>query len=93
MIPLTGSPDISLNTLVSFLDRFVYRNPKKNLLPKGASIMQPAAAGYASGMIVNHKGPRKGEDGFVNTERFWRKKIEDVPVDQVSGLKHRQSVV
>ena len=92
-MPPTGSPDISLNTLVSFLDRFVYRNPKKTLQPKGASIMQPAAAAYASSMIVNRKGPRKGEDGFVNSEKFWRKKTEDVPVDQVSELKHRQKVV
>ncbi len=92
--PLTGSPDISLNTLVSFLDRFVYRNPKKNLQPKGASIMQPAAASDMSGMIVKNKGARSGEDGFVNTEKFWRKKIEEVPVDQVNpscfGHKERR---
>ena len=45
--------------------------------------MQPAAAGDRSGMVVNNKGARTGEDGFVNSEKFWRKKIEDVPVDQV----------
>jgi ribosome biogenesis protein MAK21 len=82
--PLTGSADISLNTLVSFLDRFVYRNPKKTLQPKGASIMQPAAAGDSSGMIVNNKGARSAEGTYVNSEAFWRKKIADVPVDQVS---------
>lgn len=81
--PITGSPDISLNTLVSFLDRFVYRNPKKTVQPKGASIMQPAAANDRSGMVVNNRGARSGDDGFVNSEKFWRKKIEDVPVDQV----------
>ena len=81
--PLTGSSDISLNTLVSFLDRFVYRNPKKTLQPKGASIMQPAAASDASGMIFNKKGARSAENNFVNSESFWRKKITDVPVDQV----------
>lgn len=27
--PLTGSADLSLNTLSHFLDRFVYKNPKK----------------------------------------------------------------
>jgi ribosome biogenesis protein MAK21 len=82
--PLTGSSDISLNTLVSFLDRFVYRNPKKTLQPKGASIMQPAAAGDTSGMVVNKKGARAAEGTYVNSEAFWRKKIADVPVDQVS---------
>ena len=81
--PLTGSADISLNSLVSFLDRFVYRNPKKTVQPKGASIMQPAAANDRSGMVVQTKGPRTGEEGYVNSEKFWRKKIEDVPVDQM----------
>ncbi|KGB76848.1 ribosome biogenesis protein MAK21 [Cryptococcus deuterogattii R265] len=77
---LTGSPDISLNTLISFLDRFVYRNPKKTIQPKGASIMQPAAASDKSGMVV--KG--EGEAGvMVNSEAFWRKKIEDVPVEMM----------
>ncbi|ORX37639.1 CBF/Mak21 family-domain-containing protein [Kockovaella imperatae] len=81
--PITGSSDISLNTLVSFLDRFVYRNPKKNLQPKGASIMQPAAASDKSGLVVKNKGARIGDAGFVNSEAFWRKKIEDVPADQL----------
>lgn len=49
--------------------------------------MQPAAAGDLSGMIVNNKGARTGDAGFVNTEKFWRKKIEDVPVDQVRSPK------
>lgn len=86
--PPTGSADISLNTLVSFLDRFVYRNPKKQVQPKGASVMQPAAASDKSGMVVMQKGARSTEDGFVNSEKFWRKKIEEVPVDQVSRLPH-----
>ncbi|RXK37999.1 ribosome biogenesis protein MAK21 [Tremella mesenterica] len=88
---LTGSPDISLNTLVSFLDRFVYRNPKKNLQPKGASIMQPAAASDKSGQVVMHKGARNAEMGYVNDEKFWRKKIEDVPVDQLFFHKYFSS--
>ncbi|KAL7425204.1 RNA-binding ribosome biosynthesis protein mak21 [Cryptotrichosporon argae] len=83
--PLTGSPDISLNSLISFLDRFVYRNPKQHLQPKGASIMQPAAAADRAGVTVTRtKGPRmEGSAGFVNDEQFWRKKVEDVPVDQL----------
>ncbi|WWD20366.1 hypothetical protein CI109_104842 [Kwoniella shandongensis] len=82
--PLTGSSDISLNTLVSFLDRFVYRNPKKTLQPKGASIMQPAAASDKSGMVVKNHGPQSGTQGvMVNSEQFWRKKIEDVPVEMM----------
>ena len=46
--------------------------------------MQPAAAVDNSGMVVKNKGAKTGEAGYVNSETFWRKKIEDVPVDQVS---------
>lgn len=80
-LPLTGSPDIGQNTLISFLDKFVYRNPKKNVAQKGASVMQPAAAG--AGGVKLEKGV-KGVGGTVNEEGFWRKKVEDVPADQVS---------
>lgn len=48
--------------------------------------MQPAAAGDTSGMVVNKKGARSAEGTYVNSEAFWRKKIADVPVDQVSFL-------
>jgi len=48
--------------------------------------MQPAAAGDTSGMVVNKKGARSAEGTYVNSEAFWRKKIADVPVDQVSVL-------
>lgn len=80
---LTGSPDISLNTLISFLDKFVYRNPKKTASAKGASIMQPAAVSDHTGTVIRMRGPRTGDDAFVNSEAFWRKKVEDVPVDQL----------
>lgn len=89
-LPLSGSSDISQNTLVSFLDRFVYRNPKKNATAKGASIMQPAAAALngraGAAVVVRSKGARIAGDaaGYVNDEKFWNKKIEDVPADQVS---------
>lgn len=45
--------------------------------------MQPAAAGDTSGMVVNKKGARSADSTYVNSEAFWRKKIADVPVDQV----------
>jgi ribosome biogenesis protein MAK21 len=45
--------------------------------------MQPAAASDNSGMVVNKKGARSAEGSYVNSEAFWRKKIADVPVDQV----------
>jgi ribosome biogenesis protein MAK21 len=88
-LPLSGSPDISQNTLISFLDRFVYRNPKKHAMAKGASIMQPAAVSNGAGLtVVKNRGPRVGgenavEAGYVNDEKFWSKKVQDVPADQV----------
>ncbi|WWC65915.1 uncharacterized protein I303_108537 [Kwoniella dejecticola CBS 10117] len=91
--PLTGSADISLNSLVSFLDRFVYRNPKKTLQPKGASIMQPAAISDKTGSVVQNKGARSAagasEAGLmVNSEQFWRKKVDDVPVEMMFFHKY-----
>lgn len=88
-LPISGSADISQNTLVSFLDRFVYRNPKKHATAKGASIMQPAAAALngraGAAVVVRSKGAKVAGDaaGYVNDEKFWKKKVEEVPADQV----------
>ncbi len=90
-LDVSSTADLSLHTLSHFLDRFVYRNPKKagGSTTKGASIMQPAeaaasgkgAAGIEGG-VVNLKGKGIREAEYVNSEKFWRKKREDVPVDQ-----------
>lgn len=84
--PLTASADLSLNTLSHFLDRFVYKNPKKpsNAKPKGASIMQPAAGASDGTGVKLMKGEILGGAGVpVNEEKFWRRRVEDIPVDQV----------
>lgn len=67
------------------IDRFVYKNPKKPK-PRGASAMQPAAAGEDPGTVRMIRGWRDGlgEDGMVNSEAFWRKEVEDIPASQVS---------
>ncbi|KAH9895791.1 CBF/Mak21 family-domain-containing protein [Cubamyces lactineus] len=78
--PITGSPDLSLNTLSHFLDRFVYKNPKKPK-PKGSSAMQPAASDGAKGVTLV-KGEVAGLGVPVNDERFWKRRVEDIPVDQ-----------
>ncbi|KAI8977858.1 CBF-domain-containing protein [Trametes punicea] len=80
--PITGSPDLSLNTLSHFLDRFVYKNPKKPK-PKGSSAMQPAvAANDGANGVTLVKGEVRGLGVPVNDERFWKRRIEDIPVDQ-----------
>jgi ribosome biogenesis protein MAK21 len=80
--PITAAADLSLNTISHFLDRFVYKNPKKPK-PKGASAMQPAATGTdgASGVKLL-KGEVAHGEGPVNEEKWWRR-VEDVPVDEV----------
>lgn len=70
----------------------VYKNPKKQkddvntaLGTKGSSIMQPMAAHRGVSIVLKRGG---GNDVNVNTEAFWQKKVEDVPVDQVFFHKY-----
>lgn len=77
---VTATADLGLNTLSHFLDRFVYRNPKKPR-PKGASAMQPAAHTDGGGMV--HASKAADVNDVVNVEGFRKKDEEDVPVDQV----------
>lgn len=81
--PLTASADLALNTLAHFLDRFVYKNPKKaGAKPKGDSAMQPAA-GAADGTSVRLMKGEVLQDSPVNEEKFWKRRAEDVPIDEV----------
>lgn len=81
--PLTSSPDLSLYTLAHFLDRFVYKNPKK-AAPRGASAMQPskASAGGAGGAGVRRVRADVQETP-LNVEGWWRRGEGGVPADQV----------
>ncbi|KAJ7261265.1 CBF/Mak21 family-domain-containing protein [Mycena haematopus] len=92
--PLTASADLSLNTISHFLDRFVYKNPKKvkpnannaNVVVgkgKGASAMQPAASGLEGGGVKLMKGEMGVLEERVNEGGFLRRKESDVPVDQL----------
>ena len=103
--PLTASADLSQNTLSHFLDRFVYKNPKKvkggggdedenGVLgkTKGGSAMQPAASGYEGGGVKLRKGEVREVGGVrMNDESFLRKRAEDVPVDQVCAFSSCES--
>ena len=76
---LPGKPDLELHTLIHFLDRFVYRNPKigtSNL--RGSSIMQPLAVGDAAGLLVMAGSHAQLP---VNSDKFWAQKSEDVPAE------------
>lgn len=95
--PLTSTPDLALNTLSHFLDRFVYKNPKKqNSKQKGASAMQPATGDAISGggvrlikgEIGNSLDSNSGGGVTVNDEKWWKMRAEDVPIDQVFFHKY-----
>ena len=75
-------PDLELHTLIHFLDRFVYRNPKKSFTgPRGSSIMQPMTGGDTSGLLL--AGRPKIRMQPVNTEAFWKKESTKVDADEV----------
>lgn len=65
-------PDVTLFTLSHFLDRFVYRNPKKDVL-RGRSLMQPLMAARSE---VLGNTSRSGVP--LNTVDWLLKKAEDV---------------
>ncbi|TIC76117.1 CBF-domain-containing protein [Wallemia mellicola] len=75
------SADLNLNTLMHFLDRFVYKNPKKDIKPKGASLMQPIAASDRSQTVANVKGATR--ELMVNSSEFRKKKEENVAPDML----------
>ncbi|KAI6014539.1 hypothetical protein PISMIDRAFT_88728 [Pisolithus microcarpus 441] len=94
--PITSAADLNLNTLSHFLDRFIYKNPKK-LRPKGSSAMQPSASA-ADGVGVKKTKGDMGDNVLPNEEKFWKKREEDVRVDEVFfhryfSQKHRRSKV
>jgi len=57
-------------TLISFLDRFMYRNPKQKDVDHGSSLMQ-------------RKEPQRHKEQPVNSKQFLQKSEENIPCDQV----------
>ena len=78
-----AKPDLASHSLISFLDRFVYRNAKASSTGlRGSSIMQPLAGGDSRGVLVANRAAAHAHEP-VNSEAFWRKKAEDVNPDEV----------
>ena len=77
-------PDPAKHSLMHFLDRFVYRNAKSGSKQeqKGMSIMQPLAGSGAQDMLLR---PEAGSSTAqpVNSEGWWKRKVEDVGADEV----------
>ncbi|OWP03258.1 hypothetical protein B2J93_2990 [Marssonina coronariae] len=82
-------PDLTSHTLTNFLDRFVYRNAKASAGgAKGGSIMQPLSGGDSKGILLSSRSANGAQQQSLNTEAFWRKKVEDVAVDEVFFHKY-----
>jgi ribosome biogenesis protein MAK21 len=76
-------PDPTIYTLMNFLDKFSFRNAKtKTQAVHGSSIMQPMSgtSKAASYLITARDGDRTHDP--LNSEQFWRRKIDDVRVDE-----------
>jgi ribosome biogenesis protein MAK21 len=81
-------PDLTSHSLIRFLDRFVYRNPKATTGSlRGSSIMQPLSGGDSKGALLSNRSTQNGQVP-LNTEAFWRQKAEDVAVDEVFFHKY-----
>ena len=74
-------PDMESHTLIRFLDKFVYRNPKSTDSARGASIMQPLRATKDLGDIWLGSKGAGAMSKPVNSAAFWKKRAEDVAVD------------
>ncbi|KAI3625899.1 hypothetical protein CBS9595_001260 [Malassezia furfur] len=86
---VTSNPDLTLNTLMHFLDRFVFRNPKKVSAVKGSSIMQPALSGDLDADVVVRRTQVPLD--YVNSAAFWNQRPGNVPADQQFFLQYFQT--
>ena len=83
--PMPPKPDLSLNTLIHFLDRFVYRNPKATSTAKGASVMQ---GGDSTALLVSRYSEKDRSRAPVNSEAFWKMESEKIGADEVFFHKY-----
>lgn len=83
-----AKPDPALHSLMHFLDRFVYRNPKsKSGATRGASIMQPLAGSDAADRLVKASAVSRSK-APVNSEAFWSQNISKISPDEVFFHKY-----
>ncbi|KAH8905094.1 CBF-domain-containing protein [Coniochaeta sp. PMI_546] len=76
-------PELANHTLMHFLDKFVYRNPKATDTKRGGSIMQPVqSTGSATTIVVPGKAGST-QRSSVNSASFWNLKQEQVAAEDV----------
>ncbi|CAD0107233.1 unnamed protein product [Aureobasidium uvarum] len=81
---LPPKPDPTKHTMMHFLDRFVYRNAKTKgaTTTRGASIMQPMSGSNAADVLIKDRADPTHRIP-LNSDAFWKKKVEDVAADEV----------
>ncbi|KPI35137.1 uncharacterized protein AB675_1322 [Cyphellophora attinorum] len=85
---LPGKPDLTLHTLMHFLDRFVYKNAKlSESRPRGSSIMQPMVNDSRNGVLI---APRIGgkERLPVTSDEFRSQQLKNVAAEDVFFHKY-----
>ncbi|KAL8924066.1 MAG: hypothetical protein Q9208_004203 [Pyrenodesmia sp. 3 TL-2023] len=89
--PMPPKPDLQSHTLIHFLDRFVYRNPKTTAPARGASIMQPLTSSSTT-LVSSATSLRQRNKQPVNSEAFWKQEAEKVEADEVFFHKYFSAV-
>ena len=92
--PMPPKPDLQQNTLISFLDRFVYKHPKlhSNAKTKGASIMQPLSSGDDGNVFLPAASRATNKGQPVNSDAFWRQEVKEVGAHEVFFHKYFRAV-
>jgi ribosome biogenesis protein MAK21 len=79
---MPGKPDLKIHTLIHFLDRFVYKNPKlASINLRGSSIMQPMASSNAQSALIGSSATLPSL--AVNTDRFRNQTDDQVSAEDV----------
>ncbi|KAL9101899.1 MAG: hypothetical protein Q9163_002894 [Psora crenata] len=84
--PMPPKPDLGLHTLIHFLDRFVYKNPKTSAAKassKGVSIMQPLAGNAKGDLLISAASVQAERERPMNSEAFWKQGFEKIDADEV----------
>ena len=88
---MPAKPDLAQNTLMHFLDRFVYRNPKQQSITtrRGPSIMQPIGSTNVDHIAI---AERSGLQQPVNSESFMNLSDDKIKPDEVFFHKYFSAI-
>ncbi|XP_044718137.1 CBF/Mak21 family domain-containing protein [Hirsutella rhossiliensis] len=85
-------PDLESHSLIRFLDKFVYKNPKSTHGARGVSIMQPLRATKDLGDVWLGSKGAGATTAPLNSATFWKKKVEDVAAEDIFFHEYFQHV-